>query len=224
MANATKQFFSPKGELFWTNIRGEGKENMSGKMQYVSTLVLENDQHPIVQELEQFWEENKPKNFKKAPKTSGWYYYDAIKDEDGEFVLDEEGNKTFDKNGRIALQFKTGTTFPDGKNKVVGIYNAAGKPVQGITENIVGNGSIGKIKGAMGIYVNMTPNGKTIVDAGVTLYLNAIQVSKLEKYTADAGFDADEEHVGNDGWDENEWTGEGEATQDSDSAAGQVRI
>ena len=59
---------------------------------------------------------------------------------------------------------------------------------------MIGNGTIGCISGAMGIYENQS-------DAGVTLYLNDIQIIKLEEYSQDAGFGTYEDE-------EDGWTGE----------------
>lgn len=200
MAKIVK-FKSPKSSLEWVTIDGEGKENLSGKLQYVANTVIEADD-PIIAEIEAFWEANKPKGFKKDAKSMGIYPH---KVDSGK--KDEDGKAIFEEDGKMYLAFKTGTSYADGKKKVVQLYNAKAKKV-GLPEGTsIGNGTIGKVAGAMAIYENKTPKG-ALVDAGVTLYLDSIQIFKLEEYTTDAGFEADEDEEG--GWegDENSFTGE----------------
>ena len=67
---------TPKGTLEWVTIDGEGKENLSGKMQYVANIVLEADS-PVVKKIEQFWKDNKPNGFKKDAKSLGIYPHTA---------------------------------------------------------------------------------------------------------------------------------------------------
>ena len=108
-------------------------------------------------------------------------------------MMDDEGNKTYREDGKRYLAFKTGTTFTDGKPKKVRTYNAKAKLVD-LGEVNIGNGSIGQVAGAMGIYTNTTPDGKKIIDAGVTLYLDSIKINKLVKYDGpDSGFEADDD-------------------------------
>lgn len=198
-----KKIKAGKGELEWTTIDGEGKENMSGKMQYVTNLVAEEDDD-LVDEINAFWEANKPKGFKKEPKSNGIYRHKTKTDE-----KDEDGKAIFEEDGKIYFAFKTGTSFPDGSTKKVQVYNAKGTKVELPEGTKIGNGSVGIVAGAMGIYENRTKQGK-LVDAGVTLYLDAIQIFKLEEFSQDAGFEADEEAEG--------WTGESEGTFEGDTA------
>lgn len=194
MANAIEKVRTPKGKAEWVTITGEGKENLSGKLQYVANLVGSQSDEAIMAfkaKIEKFWEENKPDGFKRKPKSLGWYYNEPIKDEDGEFVLDEEGNKTFNEEGDVYFAFKTGTKMPKGNAKVIKTYNAKAKQVQ-LGETAIGNDSVIQISGAMGIYVNKGPKGN-VIDAGVTLYLDAIQIHKLVEYSQDAGFEASED-------------------------------
>ena len=197
-----KKIKSPKSSLEWVTISGEGKENLSGKLQYVANAVVEADD-PLIAEIKQFWADNIPKGFKKDAKSLGIYPH---KVDSGK--KDEDGKAIFEEDGKLVLTFKTGTTYGDGKVKVIQLYNAKAKKVALPEGTSIGNGTIGKIAGAMGIYENKTPKG-ALVDAGVTLYLNDIQIFKLEEYTTDAGFEADEEDE-DDGWegDENSFEGE----------------
>ena len=209
---AVKKCISPKGELEWVNISGEGKENMSGKMQYVASVVLDGEAaEKMKAEINAFWEENKPKSFKKDPKSLGFYAHSKKTDE-----TDEDGKAIYEEDGKTLFQFKTGTTYNDGKTKVIRTYNSKAKEVA-LGETKIGNGSIGAISGAMGTYENKTPNGKTIVDAGVTLYLDAIKISKLVEFTQATGFEADDD---DDGWEGDEgWEGD-----DSDAPSAGPRL
>lgn len=194
MSNILK-FKSPKGELEWVTIDGDGKENLSGKMQYLANVVIEADD-PIVAKINEYWEANKPKGFKKDAKSNGMYPHKA---DSGE--KDETGKAIYEEDGKLYLAFKTGTSYPDGSTKKVQIYNAKAAKVELPSGTSIGNGSVGVVSGAMGIYLSKTPKG-AIVDAGVTLYLDAIQILKLEEFTQDAGFEIEEdgEFTGDEGW------------------------
>lgn len=202
------QFKTPKGPLEWVNIRGEGKENLSGKLQYVANVVVEADD-PIIAQIEAYWEENKPKGFKKDPKSMGIYDHTVATDEQ-----DENGKTIYEPDGKKVLAFKTGTTYADGKPKVVAVYNAAGKVVN-VPELKVGNGSVGYISGAMAIYANKMKNKDTVIDAGVTLYLNAVQITKLVEFSTDHGFEAETDDP--DAWGGDEWAGETEPDASNDT-------
>lgn len=186
--------------LEWVNIRGEGKENLSGKMQYVANGVVE-DTDPLLAEIQAFWDKNKPAGFKKDAKSLGIYDH-TVKSAD----TDENGKPIYVPDGKKYLAFKTGVAYSDGKPKVVRVYNAKGKLVE-VGDLKIGNGSVGVISGAMDIYTNKTKAGQ-IVDAGVTLYLDAIQIIKLNEYTQDPGFEAVDDE---DAWGGDEWTGEEES-------------
>lgn len=211
MANLEK-IITPKCVLEWVTIDGEGKENLSGKMQYVANAVFDpqtEEGQKVVAQINAFWEANKPKGFKKKAKSNGLYFHDLVKDSEGNPVLDEDGNKTYDKDGKMYLAFKTGTSFPDGSQKVVKVYNAKNKLVT-LGDTKIGNGSVGRVQGMIGLYMNKSKTG-TVLDAGVTLYLDAIQISKLEEYSGDdAGFDVDDEA---DAWTGEDDTFEGEAPE-----------
>lgn len=185
------KFKTSKVVLEWVTIDGEGKENLSGKLQYVANGVVEADD-AVIAAIEKFWADNKPAGFNKPAKSTGIYPH---KSDTGE--KDESGKAIYYEDGKMYLAFKTGTTFPDGSTKKVKTYNAKGREVV-LPEGVkIGNGSEGYIAGAMGIYVSKTPKG-AIVDAGVTLYLDAIQITKLVEFTSDAGFEAVDDEEG--GW------------------------
>lgn len=221
---------SPKGELVWVTITGEGKENLNGIMQYKAEVVLDPANEPLHQayldSLEAFWEANKPKGFKKKPKSLGYYLHDLLVDDEGEPILDDEGEKQYvpiKDGGKVRLSFKTATTFPDGKPKVVKVYNSKAARVD-LGDVGIGNGSVGYVAGAMGRYDVTDPFGKKIIDAGVTLYLDAIQLLKLVKFEgADPGFEAaDEDELAEDeGF---TGIGEDEDFEGTEAAGGKPRL
>jgi hypothetical protein len=205
MSNAMQKFKSPKGTLEWVTISGEGKENLSGKLKYQADVVLDPKNNGVhqaaIDAIDAFWAENKPKGYRKKAKSLGYYLHDVEKDADGEPVFNEDGEKVFDPDGKVALKFSTDTVFAkSGDAKVIKIYNAKANVVS-LGDKTIGNGSEGYISGMMAIYKN--ENKGVLVDAGVTLYLNAIQLTKFVAYEgADAGFEADEDEGGFTGVDE----------------------
>ena len=172
---------SPIGELEWVTIDGEGKEDLQGKMKYTVTVVLEGDDaKEFKAQADAFWDENKPKGAGK-PKTTG-YYDHKVKNVD---KSKEAGEPVYDMTGRMALQFKTNTSFPNGNAKVVKVFNSKGAEVSLMGKKI-GNGSRGRVGGAMGIYnVNKASQG-------VTLYLNSVQLTKFVEYTGNSFDDISE--------------------------------
>ena len=195
MANTTAKIVTPKMSLAWVKITGDGEENMSGKMQYLASGILDVKNDPahaaFIAKIDAFWAENRPAEKRKA-KSLGYYLNDPLLDADGQKQYNDDDKLIKDPDGKVLVTFKTGVAFPDGKRKVIKIYNAKNKIVS-LGDQTIGNGSIGHISGAMGIYVNKSKQGK-ITDAGVTLYLDAIQLKKFIAYAgADAGFAADDE-------------------------------
>ncbi len=200
-------FKTPKASLLWATIDGEGKENLSGQMKYVVTAVVPENSE-IVESIKAFWKTNKPTGFKdvkkdeknpKGYKSLGIYPHTVKTDE-----VDEDGDAIYETvEGMVELRFSTDVTWPDGKPKVITIYNAKGNKVQLPEDTKIGNDTIGKVAGAMGLYT-VEKNNK-VLDAGVTLYLNGIQILKLVEYTADDGFEADDSEedgfTGDEGWD-----------------------
>ena len=219
----TQKLNTPKAELMWATIDGEGKENLSGKMKYVVTALVPKDSD-IVKEIRDYWKEHRPAGFKLTKKSDDnpkGYKSDGIyphKVDSGE--VDEDGDKIYNEHpDLVELRFSTDTTWPDGKAKKIQIYNARGRKVELPDGVKIGNGTLGCVSGAMGIYAQEV-KGK-VVDAGVTLYLNAIQIIKLEEYSEDAGFESydDEEggFTGDEGW-------EGETSQEEPSEDAKVKL
>ena len=202
----TVKAITPKGELAWVNITGEGKANMSGKQQYLASVVLDpkNKQadKDFIDSIDEFWADNKPTFMgKRRAKSLGYSLCDPLRGEDGQVVKDDEDKIKYDPDGRVSVKFATGIGFPDGSKKIVRIFNAKAKEVA-LGNVKIGNGSIGSISGAMAVYEVKDNKGKAL-DAGVTLYLDAIQIFKLVEYSTDAGFTAAE-----DGDEDESWTGD----------------
>lgn len=150
-------FVTPKGEIQWATISGAGKADLQGRMKYSVDVVCEAaDAAPVIEQLEALWEEHKPKGAK-APKSMG-------------FKEDEDG--------RIRFSLKTDTTYPSGDAKAIKIYNAAAKQVQ--LEDKIGNGSTGRASGVATVY------DAGVAARGVTLYLDAVQLINLIRYTGNA--------------------------------------
>lgn len=188
---STKQVESPRGDLEWVLITGEGTASMSGVMQYKASLVLEGAQAETFKALlDDYWEEEHPKGIKIA-KSMGYYPHTERTDE-----IDPDTDKpVYKETGKTLFVFKTGVKFPDGKPKVVTIFNAKGAEVS-IGDKKIGNGSRGRIKGAIGIYTVLNPQTKKVIQGGVTLYLNAIQLSKFVEFKSGTNFDALEDEDG----------------------------
>lgn len=198
------------GELQWVNIAGEGVANMSGTMQYKAQIALAQDNPEYTRcaaLINDYWAENKPKGFKRKPKSTGMSFCDPLLDSEGNQQEDEEGKKMYDPKGRVAFVFKTSTTWPDGNTKVVKTYNSKNAEVHLGTRKI-GNGSVGSIQGKIGLYASENPTNGQVIDAGVTLYLDKIQLRKFEEFAGDAvTFDTDEAEGGFVGFEEDNFEG-----------------
>ena len=219
MAMPTKKFLSyPKEQqrpLMWSKITGEGEENQSGKMQYLQSAILDpknnKDDAATIKAIDDFWEEHRPAEKRKA-KSLGYYLNDPLLDAEGEKQFDEDDHLVRDPDGKVILTFKTGTTFPDGKAKVVKLFNSKNKVIS-LGDQIIGNESEGIVSGTMGLYITKSKN--KITNAGVTLYLDAVQIKKFVAYEgADAGFGASEDEDGFTGVDDDGegFTGEEQKT------------
>lgn len=184
----TAKYKSPVGDLEWVCHDGEGKENISGDKQYLCSVVIDGDVAEEAKDtINQFWEDNKIKGVK-TPKSLGYYpHKKLILGEDGQPELDEDGDKQYEETGKTVLQFKTGTTYKDGSEKIIPIFNAKGVEVN-LKGKKIGNGSRGRVDGAMGTYSITGPKGK-VIDGGVTLYLNGIQLSKFVEFAGGVEFD-----------------------------------
>jgi len=174
-----------EAELRWIFIDQPGKENMQGKLCLNASVYVNKDSKGLVKlkdALAKFWDENKPSGAPKKPKSIGITKVKA-KDESGEDILDSDDNQTY--TDEVAINFWTGATWPDGKPHVIRIFSAKGNEIS-LGSKKIGNGSFGSVSFAAGIY----DAGKG--SQGITLYLNAIQITKFVEYTQEAGFEAED--------------------------------
>lgn len=173
-----------EGTLKYIYIKGEGRNQaMPGepeRMQYVISItfpkVSAGAKH--LQELvEKEWVA-----YKKATGVKGRPKTNCIKEE---FSRDPEGTIDPDTEvvrkiptGNIIAQFKTNTTWPDGKPQVVRVFDHKGSNITGAyaqADWAIGNDSTGVIFGSA---VGNNAGGSN----KVTLYLTAVQIGKLKKY------------------------------------------
>jgi len=182
----TSDYVKPaNGEIRWVFIDPPGKPDLNGKPRYVASLYVKTElAQPLIDAIDAFWEEDKPKGAK--AKSKG-------------YRIEVEGDEGSEKpTGFVSFNFWTGTTFQDGNNRAIDVYNAKGNKIS-LGGKKIGNGSKGAISGTMAIY------DSGVAARGVTLFLNAIQVTNFTEFTQDAGFDArsEERRVGKEcrtGW------------------------
>lgn len=147
-----QKIVTPVGELKWVFIDGQGRENLNGELQYSVDVIVPLD-HPFIQTIHDFWESNKPKGAKEA-KSLGYKETD---------------------DGRAAITLKTKTVYPSGDPKKIKVVDGKLAPVV-LDEGVkIGNGSEGRASGMMATY-------KAGPAAGVTFYLDSVQLTKLVKF------------------------------------------
>lgn len=153
---------TPVGTINWAYISGEGKKDLNGNSIYTVDLALSpEDAGPLVDKIDNLWDEHKPKGAK-DPKSTGYRF------KDGEFVF----------------TFKTKTTYQSGDPKLIDVYNAKAQKIQ--LEDRIGNGSKGCVSGVAAVY------DAGVAARGVTMYLNAVQLTHLIKYEGGSTFASQE--------------------------------
>lgn len=181
---AKNKIVTPRGELSWIYIDGEGKLNeLSDKNEFTATITMSKaDAQPLIDSIHYLWNGSREKSdYDELMATAKPAVAKKVELRFGyKEVLDDKDNPT----DFVSFQFKTGTTFPDGAPVTIRTYNARGKKVN-LGETKVGNGSIGKISGTISTYGKAT-------NYGVGCYLSALQIIKLIAYTEDA-FDNESE-------------------------------
>ena len=195
---------TPIGNLEWVFITDKGREDLNGNPKFSVSVVIDPKQvdpattdkqaaaaAAFLKSVEEFWAANKPKG-REAPDTTGIKPHmvnTGNKDEDGDPIYEDDG--------KYVVNLKTGTEYQDGKPKVIKTFNSKGAEVN-LGGKKIGNGSRGRAGGIMSLYV--TKKGKAIANAGVTFYLNSVQLSKFVEFTGGDSFDAiDEEDDDEDG-------------------------
>ena len=172
------------GELKYVFIKGEGRnqarDGEEPRMQFVASITAPKDGpfHKNMQaHIDAEWTAYKTKfGAKGLPKTNG-IKEEFMKDPKGEIDPATEEIKKV-PTGNIIVNFKTNTTWPNGNAQVVKVFDHKGNDITvAVTaaDWAIGSGSTGIIHGsAMGNNVGG--------DHKVTLYLSAVQLSKLVKY------------------------------------------
>lgn len=183
---------TPIGELYYVQISGEGKDKVEGDdKEFVATVYLEgkaakSERDKIDEVLGTI-----PKGLKLGSKG----YKNLVRDPEGNLrspnadgeVFDEEGENIFDDcedTDVWSFCYHTNVEFPNGNIKKIDVYNKNAKKIN-LGDKLIGNGSLGSISGKLKPYVS----GKK---TGVSLFLNAVQITKFEEYEGSAGFGSQE--------------------------------
>jgi hypothetical protein len=156
---------TPLGELMYVSVRGTGVLNYDGDdYEYKASIKLsKKDGKKFEKEILKFFADNAPSSIEKPANKI------VRKTEDGDYLF----------------TFKTKTTFDD-KPVKVGIYNSKSEERE-LPDGVgIGNGSIGAIRGQLSVYTN--GKGKSL-KAGVSMFLNNIQLAKFVPYIPDSGFE-----------------------------------
>lgn len=184
MAKDLVKVVTPTGDLWYVNITGQGKQNYNEDgYEYVATVQLTEEASKNLREkiAEILGEVPKGKTIKSVG------HRELMKDEQGLYTptsSTKERDAKAEKSGIFAFTFKTGAVFEDGRPKKVAVYNAAAQKVN-MGDRLIGNGSKGSISGNMQRF----ERGKEV---GVSLFLNAVQLTEYVPYNGDAGFEAQE--------------------------------
>jgi len=155
---AKEAFTSPKGNMRWCFITGEGRKDKYS----VVISVPEADAKPAMEAIDLFWKENKPKQAKPRPKSTGYKY--------------EEDEETGEQTGNVYFSFSTGTSFPSGDAKVVKVFRAKPPVVElDLQGKKIGAESLGRAIGSLAIF-------EYEGSFGTTLYLDAVSLSTFKEY------------------------------------------
>lgn len=183
MGKGTKVKTMPD-EIRWVFIKGEGRNNaMQGeepRMQFVASALLEKNgaaHKHIEAQIDAEWELYKKEfGVKGKPKTNGIKDY-MIADPSGEIDPETEEVRRIE-SGKVLVTFKSNVAWPDGKPQVIKVFKGDGTDITAAyraADWAIGEGSKGIIHGvAQGNNVGGTHK--------VTLYLSAVQLTKLVKY------------------------------------------
>jgi len=176
MSDSKIDFIVPrdaKGNLKWLFIDGEGKKDLQDKYKYTAQVVLTPDAAaPYIAELKELWEEYRPASWKVSAADVKKKTFPGLVAGDPK-PAHSMGYKE-DEDGNFAFNFKTNVAYADGTAKVVDIYNAKAHKIS-LGGKKIGNGSLGALSGIADGYQG---GG----NCGVTLYLNAVQLTKFVEF------------------------------------------
>lgn len=179
-----KTIVTPVGAIKYVFIDGEGRNQArpgeEAKMKFVASWVVpENgpEHKAVLAMIDAEWEDYKAKFGAKGKPKSNGIKLETMADPKGEIDPDTEEVRRI-PTGNVILQFKTNTTWPDGKPQVVKVFDKDGNDITAAITAApfsIGNGSTGVIHG--------TAQGNNVGgDHKVTLYLRAVQLATLDKY------------------------------------------
>jgi len=167
MASEKKNVVTPKGELQWVVVNGQGKENYDGDgYEYTASIILTEEEADEFQDM-----------------VDDYYAEQGGQEETCPTKIIRE-----DKEGNLLVTFKTQAEF-EGRPVKVKIVDAYNKPVHLPDDVGIGNGSIGKISGTLSYF-------KRKKNDGVSLFLKSIKINKFVKYIAETGFEDDDDTDG----------------------------
>jgi len=149
---------TPVSTLNWAYITGEGKRDLNGNPIYTIDAVMSQEEAAPLIEQIEALWEEHKPKGAKDPKSTGYK----------------------ERDGDIVFTFKTKTTYPSGDPKEIAIYNAKAQRVQ--LSDRIGNGSKGCVSGIASVY------DAGVAARGITLYLDAVQITHLIKYEGGAAF------------------------------------
>jgi len=183
MATKVKTLVAP---IQWVTITGEGKNNaMQGNephFQYTASILFDKDskEHKqLTAQIDSEWKTYKEKfGVKGLPKTNGIKPYMVESDDKSDIDPATEKVRKVD-SGKVMATFKTNTKWPDGSEQIVKVFDGKGNDITTAVRNAdwtIGNGSTGVLHGSAAAN-NVGGTHK------VTLYLSAVQIGHLDKYT-----------------------------------------
>lgn len=199
MAKAKIEIQTPVGMLEWAFVTGEGKTDDGGNNKFSCDVCFDSITaiQPIIDKIELFWKDNKPKGARKA-NSCGVYQEVKLLDDTlpAGFKLGKRGYKApLDEDevatGRYIVSARTSTTWPDGKPNNIAIFNSKGVEVS-LGDKKIGQGSRGALVVSGGIYESDT-------NKGISLYLKGVIITKFVEYKQEIAVSAVEDEDG--GWD-----------------------
>jgi hypothetical protein len=160
---------SPIGTLMYVMVTGTGKENFEGDgYDYQACVdVPEKEAEDFIADLEEYLDENAPKNSTEA----------------GVFYRTSEDDDTI-KEGVVRFTFKTRTEFEDRKTgemkqTKVNILDSDGNNVKLPEDKLIGNGSTGRVIGNAVLWERGNSKKK---EHGLSLYLSKVQIKDFVPY------------------------------------------
>lgn len=161
MAYPKVKWTTPKGNLKWAFVTGDGRKD-----KFSVVVKVHKDEPECIEAMaliDQFWVDNKPQGSKARPKTKAYKM--------------EEDEETGVETGFVYFSASTPTTYgKSGDKKTVTIFTAKA-PVRKVDLGTkqIGEESIGRAMGVLSIYEYEGSYGST-------MYLDAISLSKFVQY------------------------------------------